>query len=125
MITLMVISQDPAFLKRVKNLLSGQEILFTDPAKDQKEAMDIIKQNQPDLVLVDLFLPEDSGLDVIKNLEKIKLDASIVLLTPVRNRAIIERAIRSGARDVLVLPVSDEELVSTILHRKRLIEDSL
>jgi response regulator of citrate/malate metabolism len=123
MITLLVISQDPHMHKRVKNLLTGHDVLFTEPAKDQREAMHIVKQNQPDLVLVDLLLPEESGLDVIKNFEKIKLDASIILLTPVRNRSLVDRAIRTGARDVLVLPVSDEELTSTILHRKRLIED--
>lgn len=125
MITMMVISQDPGLFKKVKSLLGGEDILFTEPASNQTEAIGKIKENPPDLVILDLFLPEHSGLDVIKNLEKMKLDASVILLTPVRNRGLLERAMRTGARDVLILPVSDEELVSAILHRKRLIEDSL
>ena len=125
MITLLVISQDNGLFKRIKTLMADTDILFTDHAHDQTEAIAIIKNNTPDLVIVDLLLPEHSGLDVIKTLEKMKLSASVILLTPVRNRSLVERAIRTGARDVLPLPISDEELYSTVLHRKRLIEDTL
>jgi DNA-binding NarL/FixJ family response regulator len=54
---------------------------------------------------------------MLKSLKRIKENCSFVLLTRMRTRAVIERAFRYGAQDVLPYPVSSVVLRDTILHR--------
>lgn len=115
------------FLATNDNLLKKQAALiiqdipgaiFLPICANGNEAIRACYAEQPEICLVDLFLPPTTGLDLIRKIRDIKMDKApqIVLLSHLRNRTILERALRLGANDVLAHPYSLDELKQTILH---------
>lgn len=85
-------------------------------ASNGQEALDMIKKESPDLVLLDLRLPLISGQDVCK---KIKSDPelkniAVIIFTASASIDIIEKAKTLGADDHLIKPFDSEQLLSTV-----------
>jgi two-component system alkaline phosphatase synthesis response regulator PhoP len=97
----------------------------TIPAHDGLEAMDIVNENPPDLVLLDVMMPKMSGFEVckrIKNDPKTN-DIPVIMVTALNEFGDIERGIDSGTDDFLSKPVNKLELltrVKTMLKLKHL-----
>lgn len=101
----------------------------TRVARDGREAIVAIDDEQPDLVLLDVMMPRMSGFQVCA---KIKGDAAtrdipVVMVTALNEVADIERAVESGADDFLTKPVHKLELVTRVksLLRVRLLKKQL
>jgi response regulator of citrate/malate metabolism len=69
------------------------------------------------LVIIDLFLPGTSGMEVLKVLQQMHGSAGCILITRINTRGMLDRAFRYGARDVLIYPVDAETLRHTVAHR--------
>lgn len=104
--------------KRLLKVLQTITPEVSDVGADLLTALQICVKDSPKLCLVDLYLPPTTGLDALKKIIDMDLDEAprLVLLSRLHNRAIIERALRLGARDVLTHPFSDEEFASTVAH---------
>jgi CheY-like chemotaxis protein len=97
----------------------------TIPAHDGLEALEIIKKEPPDLILLDVMMPKMSGFEVckrIKNDPKTS-DIPVIMVTALNEFRDIERGIDSGTDDFLSKPVNKLELltrVKTMLKLKHL-----
>ncbi len=97
----------------------------TVPAGDGPEALDILKKEAPDLILLDVMMPRMSGFEVcrkIKNDPK-TADIPVIMVTALNEFGDIERGIESGTDDFLSKPVNKLELltrVKTMLKLKHL-----
>jgi CheY-like chemotaxis protein len=88
----------------------------TIAAGDGLEAIDIIKQTSPDLILLDVMMPKMSGFEVCRRLKNDPktADIPIIMVTALSELADIERAINSGTDDFLSKPVNKWELVTRV-----------
>ncbi|MHC5075739.1 MAG: response regulator [Planctomycetota bacterium] len=98
-------------------------------AYDGQQALDMIAQNPPDLVLLDIMMPKMSGFEVCKRVKNDPktTDIPIIMVTALHEFGDIERAIDAGTDDFLSKPVNKLELttrVKTMLKLKHL-SDSL
>ena len=98
---------------------------LTIPANDGLEALDIIKKDPPDLVLLDVMMPKMSGFEVCKRLKNDPktTDIPVIMVTALNEFGDIERGIDSGTDDFLSKPVNKWELttrVKTMLKLKHL-----
>ena len=97
----------------------------TVPARDGPEALEIIVNSAPDLILLDVMMPKMSGFEVckrIKNDPKTS-DIPIIMVTALNEFGDIERGIDSGTDDFISKPVNKLELlarVKTMLKLKHL-----
>ena len=97
----------------------------TVPAHDGPEALEIVTENPPDLILLDVMMPKMSGFEVckrIKNDPKTS-DIPVIMVTALNELGDIERGIDSGTDDFISKPVSKLELlvrVKTMLKLKHL-----
>ena len=97
----------------------------TIPAYDGPEALEIIKKDKPDLILLDIMMPKMSGFEVckrIKNDPKTS-DIPIIMVTALNEFGDIEHGIDSGTDDFISKPVNKLELltrVKTMLKLKHL-----
>ncbi len=95
------------------------------PAHDGMEALKIIEKDRPDLVLLDVMMPQMSGFEVCKRLKndpKTK-DIPVIMVTALNEFGDIERGIDSGTDDFISKPVNKLELltrVRTMLKLKHL-----
>lgn len=111
-LTILVVDDEPAVTELlVYNLRkSGYETLT---AADGREALRLARQNQPDLILLDLMLPEIDGLEVCRELRKTS-NVPILMLTAQGEEIDRVVGLELGADDYLAKPFSVRELLARI-----------
>ena len=83
-------------------------------AKDGLEAITLIKEHLPDVVLLDLRMPRMDGLDVAAEVKTSNLPIKVIILTAFESEDDIHRAIKAGARGYLVKDSSQQEILDAI-----------
>jgi two-component system uhpT operon response regulator UhpA len=83
-------------------------------ARNADEAVDAVTQHRPDLVAVDLSLPDGSGLPLIEHLGSISPGMKIVVLSMHDGEPYVSEALRRGARGYVTKGVAPEELVAAV-----------
>jgi DNA-binding NarL/FixJ family response regulator len=83
-------------------------------AKDGDEAVETIQHVRPDVVLLDMYLPKRSGLDVLGALQRAKTLPPTLILTTFDEEHLVIRGLRAGARGFLLKDVSLEQLTDAI-----------
>jgi DNA-binding NtrC family response regulator len=77
-------------------------------------ALDLIREDEPDLLLLDYKLPDMTGVDVLRQVREMHLDTSAILLTAFSSIGTAVEAMKLGAHDYLDKPVDYDELLATI-----------
>ncbi|MGG7176106.1 sporulation transcription factor Spo0A [Clostridium paraputrificum] len=87
-------------------LLNQKDIVVTGIAKDGREALELIQQKQPDLVVLDIIMPHLDGLGVLEKLHGINLEKmpKVIVLSAVGQDKITQKAITLGAEYYVVKP---------------------
>ena len=87
-------------------LLNQRDIVVTGVAKDGIEALDLIEQREPDLVVLDIIMPHLDGLGVLERLNNMNLQKvpRVIILSAVGQDKIIQQAITLGADYYVVKP---------------------
>jgi two-component system nitrogen regulation response regulator NtrX len=103
-----------------ENILSSLEGILTDEgfsilkAKDGAEALKVIKSDNPDLVLLDIWIPGLDGIQTLKAIRKLRSDLNVIMMS---GHGTIETAVRAtklGAFDFIEKPLSLESVISTV-----------
>ncbi|MDX8045673.1 response regulator transcription factor [Gracilibacillus sp. S3-1-1] len=83
-------------------------------AKNGTEAVQLFKQHDIDLVLLDIMMPDVDGLDTCKRMKQINPDIPVILLTALNETSQKVRGLTIGADDYIVKPFEPEELIARI-----------
>jgi two-component system response regulator MtrA len=105
--------EDILMLVQLRLSRSGYEVVV---ARDGEEALQLAREKQPDLVVLDWMMPKASGLEVLRAMRADESVASIpvVLLTARVSESDIQEGIDAGADDYIAKPFSPQELASRI-----------
>jgi DNA-binding response OmpR family regulator len=119
---ILVIDDDETLLATVDSILkkNGYNSAL---AKDAKEGFILIEKRLPQLILLDIKLPEMDGyevLDKLKGDEKTK-DIPVIMLTSKNNIASVSQCLENGAHDYIVKPFDYNNLIARV---KQVIEDA-
>ena len=109
---ILAVDDDPQTLRYVRDALAKARfdpIVTADPG----QALTLLETSPPDLVLLDLVLPEIDGIDLMKAMLEVT-DVPVVFLSGYGRDEIISRALEAGAADYVVKPFSPTELVARI-----------
>ena len=90
------------------------EGFIVDAAETGAEARKYYGATEYDAVLLDLGLPDTTGLDLLNELRDVQAGASVVIITANASIAMAVQAVRQGAYDYLIKPVTRDRLVTTI-----------
>jgi len=83
-------------------------------AETGKAALELIREDEPDLLLLDYKLPDMTGIEVLRQVREMHLDTSAILLTAFSSIGSAVEAMKLGAHDYLDKPVDYDELLATI-----------
>lgn len=115
MIKVMLVDDQNLVRKGVRSLLElSEEIEVVAEASDGKEAIRTIPEIRPDVVLLDMRMPEMSGLEVLLALSEAGTLPPTIILTTFDDDEIVLAGIKAGARGYLLKDVSLAELVNAI-----------
>lgn len=104
-LSVLIVEDDPMVLEVNKGFLSKiNDYVCIGEASTAKEAYEKIVQLKPDLILLDMFLPDLSGMDLFLRLRNEKIPSDIIMITAARDAPTVQEAVRLGAFDYLIKP---------------------
>jgi len=109
---ILICDDDPVVHESLALYLDNDNFAHAD-AYDGKEALEMVAQTNPDLILLDVMMPEMSGLDVCRELRK-TLSTPIILLTAKGEEIDKILGLELGADDYIVKPFSPREVIARI-----------
>ena len=83
-------------------------------AKDGIQAVDMYKENKPDVVFMDIVMPGKTGLDALKEIKESDADAKVVMASTIGTQSHLVDAIKAGAFEFLQKPVKEEDVKKVI-----------
>src|SRR5262250_2533889 len=96
------------------NLNPQRDMTVVAEAGDGVEALTLIKEHLPDVVLLDLRMPRMDGLDVLTEVNASKLPSKVIIMTTFESEEDVHRAIKAGARGYLLKDSTQEEILDAI-----------
>jgi two-component system NarL family response regulator len=114
-IRLMIVDDHPAFRTGLSALIESEpDLSVVAKTGDGRSALELYRRERPDVVLMDLRLPEFSGVEAIMGIRKEFPDCRVIVLTTYDSDEDIYRAIQSGAKSYLLKDMSKDQIVETI-----------
>lgn len=96
------------------NINPQPDMVVVAEASDGAEAITLIKDQVPDIVLLDLRMPRMDGLDVIAEVNTSKLRSKVIIMTTFETEEDVHRSMKAGARGYLLKDSSQEEILDAI-----------
>lgn len=110
-----LIVDDAAFMRMMlKNILTKSGFEVAGEAANGNEAVERYKDLLPDLVTMDITMPEMDGLQALKAIKAIDPKAKIIMASAMGQQSMVIEAIQSGAIDFIVKPFNEERVVEAI-----------
>ncbi len=112
----LVIAEDHQVVREgLKVFLDAQpDIEVVGEASNGKEALEAVRELGPDILLLDLLMPEMDGLEVLRTLAKENPDLKVLVLTSALDDRLVIPAVRAGAAGYVLKTVSSSELVDAV-----------
>ena len=115
MIKLLVIDDDLATCDFLRSFFSqrGYKVFA---ANDGKQAVLIVKEKRPYIILLDVRMPGPSGIEVLQKIKGIDKNTKVIMMSAVDEKVVIELAMKYGAVGYITKPFSLEQLEKEVLR---------
>lgn len=111
--TILIVDDDPLICETIQKGLK-RNFYSTYIANSGKDAIDILNNNKIDIILLDIFIPDISGINLMKQVKQKWGQIEVIIITGNSSQEIAIQALRQGAIDYLEKPINYEELNTTI-----------
>jgi len=110
-----LIVDDAAFMRiSIKNMLTKNGYEVVGEAENGAIAVQMYQDLSPDIVTMDITMPEMTGLDALKEITKIDPQSKVVMVSAMGQEAMVRDAIVSGAKGFIVKPFKEEGIIAAI-----------
>jgi two-component system chemotaxis response regulator CheY len=110
-----LIVDDAAFMRiSIKNMLTKNGYEVVGEAENGKVGVDKYRELSPDIVTMDITMPEMDGLESLKAIVKINPKAQVIMVSAMGQEAMVRDAILSGAKGFIVKPFKEDGIISAI-----------
>ena len=100
-----LVVDDAQFMRMMlKNILSGAGYDIVGEGENGVQAIEKYKDLKPDLVVMDMIMPEMGGIDAVREIVKLDPGARVLMCSAMGQQALVVEAIQVGARDFIVKP---------------------
>ncbi len=99
-----MVVDDAKFMRvRLTKLLVGHGFQVTE-AENGEEAVQLYKSDRPDAVLMDITMPQKTGVEALTEIRGFDPQAKVIMLTALGQESMVVQAVQAGARDYVVKP---------------------
>lgn len=110
-----LITDDAMFMRvTLKNILTQNGFEVVGEATNGVESVDMYQKLKPDLVTMDITMPEMDGLEALKKIRELDPNARVVMCTAMGQKNMVVDAIQSGAKDFIVKPFQPDRVVDAL-----------
>ncbi len=106
-----LVTDDAAFMRmQLKDILTKLGHIVVGEAENGKDAIEKFKELTPELITMDITMPEMNGVDAVKEIKKINSDVKIIMCSAMGQQGMVLDAIQAGANDFIVKPFTRERI---------------
>lgn len=110
-----LITDDALFMRvTLKNILTKGGYEIAGEAANGVESVELYKQTKPDLVTMDITMPEMDGISAVKEIKKHDPQANVIMCTAMGQKNMVMEAVAAGAKDFIVKPFQPEKVLEAI-----------
>lgn len=110
-----LVVDDAAFMRMmIKDILTKNGYNVVGEAENGEKAVEKYKELKPDLVIMDITMPEVDGIQAVREIKKVDEDAKIIMCSAMGQQAMVIESIQAGARDFIVKPFQAERVLEAV-----------
>lgn len=110
-----LIVDDAAFMRMmIRDILTKNGYEVVGEANDGAQAIEKYKELRPDLITMDITMPEMDGINALKEIKKQDPNAKVIMCSAMGQQAMVIDAIQAGAKDFIVKPFQADRVVEAI-----------
>ena len=112
--TVLVCDDAPFMRSLLSDILTGAGLQVVGEAQTGAEAVDKFRQLRPDLVTMDILMPDMGGIDAVREIVKLEPRAKVLMCSAMGQQSLVLEAIRAGARDFVVKPFQPSRVLEAV-----------
>jgi two-component system chemotaxis response regulator CheY len=110
-----LVVDDAAFMRMmIKDILTKHGYEVVGEAENGQKAVQLYKELKPDLVTMDITMPEMDGIAAVREIKKLDSGAKVIMCSAMGQQMMVMEAIQAGARDFIVKPFQQERVIQAI-----------
>lgn len=110
-----LICDDAAFMRMmIKDILVKNGYTIAGEAENGVKAVEKYSETQPDLVLMDITMPEMDGIAALKGIKQIDPNAHVIMCSAMGQQAMVIESIQAGAKDFIVKPFQADRVLEAV-----------
>jgi len=111
---IMIVDDSLILRSTIRTVLERAGFTIAAEAGNAEETLTMFDKSHPDLVLLDILLPGESGLDILRQIKAKNKDVKVLIVTAVNQDTVNEEAKKLGADNILYKPFDPAELTTAI-----------
>ena len=110
-----LVVDDAAFMRMmIKDILTKNGYNVAGEAENGAKALEKYNEVKPDLVLMDITMPEVDGIQALKNIKAADPNAKVIMCSAMGQQAMVIESIQSGAKDFIVKPFQQDRVLEAV-----------
>ena len=110
-----LICDDAAFMRMmIKDILTKNGYTVIGEAENGAKAVEKYAELKPDLVLMDITMPEMDGIQALKKIKEADPSATVIMCSAMGQQAMVIESIQSGAKDFIVKPFQADRVLEAV-----------
>ena len=110
-----LICDDAAFMRvMIKDILTKNGYEVAGEAENGLKAVEKYNETKPDLVMMDITMPEMDGIQALKKIKEADPAANIIMCSAMGQQAMVIESIQSGAKDFIVKPLQADRVLEAV-----------
>ena len=110
-----LIVDDSTYMRlNIRNIIREMGLKVAGEAQNGKECIKKYKKFNPDLVIMDINMPEMGGIEALKKLKKYDSEAQVIICSAMGQQPLIIQALKAGAEDFIIKPFYKSKIKNTI-----------
>jgi two-component system chemotaxis response regulator CheY len=110
-----LVVDDAAFMRMmIKDILTKNGYNVAGEAENGAKALEKYNELKPDLVLMDITMPEVDGIQALKNIKAADAGAKVIMCSAMGQQAMVIEAIQAGAKDFIVKPFQPDRVLEAV-----------
>jgi len=113
-ISLVIADDHPMVRAGLRSMLSDSRIRIVGESSNGREALEMVSRLKPNVILMDIRMPDLDGIQALEAIKAEKLDTRVVMVTTYRSTAYLLRSLSAGAAGFVLKDISREELLAAV-----------
>jgi two-component system chemotaxis response regulator CheY len=110
-----LVCDDAVFMRTmVSDILSQAGFTVVGEAENGKQAVEKYQQLKPDLVTMDIIMPEMGGIEAVRKITQMDPGARILMCSAMGQQSLVQEALQAGARDFVVKPFQPSRVLEAV-----------